>query len=57
MGTGYEAEPFAWPGPGDEIALTALPVDRSGDTLYDTSQWNARDRGEIRVVRRKDPSS
>lgn len=51
-GKGYVAEKIAWPGPDDDLEITALLFDRSGDTLYYASQWGAGDRSEIRAIRR-----
>lgn len=52
-GKRYVAKRIAWPGDGDDIELTAMVFDRSGDTLYYTSQWDEQDRSEVRAIRRK----
>ncbi len=51
-GKGYTVEKIAWPGPDDRLEITALLFDRSGNTLYYTSQWDSDDRSEVRAIRR-----
>ncbi len=50
-GKGYDAVKVAWPGPDDDLEITALLFDPSGSTLYYASQWDADDRNEIRSIR------